>query len=69
MVSDDAQSDPIYDGPDDSVLKKVMAEKGTRKNIQRGIWYMKQYDLIEGDLKAAREKRDNKDRLCNCWMI
>lgn len=62
MASIEAQSDPIYKEPDETVLKKVKTEKGMRKKFREDLGQMKQYDFLGGYLKASREKRDDKDK-------
>ena len=62
MISIEAQSDPIYKEPDEDVLKKVKTEKGMRKKFREDLGKMKQYNILEGDLQAARVKRDDQDK-------
>jgi len=62
MISIEVQSDPIYKEPDEEVLKKVKTEKGMRKKFREDLGEMKQYVILEGDLQAARVKRDGQDK-------
>lgn len=62
MASIEAQSDPIYKEPHETVLKKVKTERGMTKNFREDLGQTKQYDFLGGYLKASREKRDDKDK-------
>lgn len=61
-VSEEAREDAIYQCPPDEVLNKVMKEKKWKKDFRVDLVQMK-YELEEeeGDLKAKRAKRKNKD--------
>ena len=66
MIFVEAQSDPIYKEPHEDALKKVKAEKGMREKFREDLRYMKRYDMLEGNLRAEREKRDyTRTRHCN----